>query len=173
MHRRVGAPGAPLFGKLFQLFRPGGSGCAQQPKVGGRERVWLCKRTHRDILRGPFTDSGQGAKALHETGWIDDTGENYFFSVCCESKLADGLGPRHGQTDGRVVGGGERGGRREYMGESATANERRSESLGQTAGEGASAFHADLLAEDRTHGQLESVPCAWNAETGPGCNAFA
>ena len=64
MQRRVGAPRPPAFGTRKQFGRRRSAAIRrgqrpQQPDVGGRERVRLAQFAHRDVLRGPFADTGQ------------------------------------------------------------------------------------------------------------------
>ena len=48
----------------FELARAAVAGHAPQHQVAGRERVRLVERAHRDVLRGPVADAGNGAQRL-------------------------------------------------------------------------------------------------------------
>src|SRR6516164_10136919 len=104
MHDGVSTPRSP---RLRCLEYPLGIGLAERlhdAEVGMWKCVWPIERTHRDVLRGPFADSGQCPQLLKLRGDIGCRTElNAHIRNCpCEGDYRPRTCREHPQTGNMI-----------------------------------------------------------------------
>ena len=122
----------------------------------------MSQRAHGDVVSGPWSDPGQGHPAGDEVVQHALAVEVHTSVQYRARDGAHGVGARAGQADAGEVGFGQRFRRGEKMMQPGceTFRQRFAELLRQSCRERTSGRHADLLADDGAHGDLEAVPAA-------------
>src|SRR3954447_18203014 len=157
MLKRVGAERTPALGVALRGLRVAGKPerfeAAADAEVGRHERVTVAERAHCDVGGGLSPDARKleqwsGVRAVREV------------EIRC-GKRADRRAARARAGD---LGVAQRGRRGPAVREPAVVRaERLAVARYQARGVRARGGDADLLAEDRAHGQLEAVDVAWDA----------
>lgn len=169
VHGRVSTPRPPslgLFAKQPGRFRPRGF---QKAQITGRKRIGPPHAAHRDVLGRPGADSREFGERRRHVG-------RTCAAVQIDLAAHDGLGDPAQALGTRLRKAYLHDLRRPRRSEALCSRrqpvkagkrcfDRLAKPLGQPPGEGRRRADRDLLAQDRSHGQLEGIHAAGHAQS--------
>jgi len=143
---------------------------AQKAEIADWKGVGFRERSHGHVLCRPFPDAGNFTQSMQERIGVHHPLKADPPIANRAGESSDGLGSRPGQANAGKPRIGKNLRLREKMSEALGRRERFPEPAYHPAGQGGRSLDGDLLAEDGTRCEFETIPAAGNSQPGISLN---